>query len=231
VTVTRDSQGQPDSLSVVVLDITHRKAAEVAVRESQSYLRLILDSSADPFYCNDCEGNTTLCNLAFLETLGFESDAEVIGRNIHGIIHHSQPDGSHYQYEECLIYRCARTGSSQHISNELFFRKDGSSFPVEYSVRPIVRDGVRQGAICTFRDIAEERKAAERQALLIQELNQRVKNLLLNTSTLLNAFGDMEAKFVGKAVVITDGKAGTVENVWLDEHHRLLISIRGHDGK
>jgi len=99
------------------------------------------------------------------------------------------------------------------------------------NVRPIVRDGVRQGAICTFRDIAEERKAAERQALLIQELNRRVKSLLLNNSTLLNAFGDMEAKFVDKAVVITDGKAGTVENVWLDEHHRLLISIRGHDGK
>ena len=231
VSVACDPQGQPQSLYGVVLDITRRKAAEDAVRESQSHLRSILDSSADSFYCTDGEGNTTLYNLAFLETLGFESDAEVIGRNIHGIIHHSHPDGSHYRDEECPIYQCAKTGSAREIRSELFFRRDGSSFPVEYSVRPIVRNGVRQGAICTFRDITEELKAADRQDLLIRELNQRVKNLLLNIATLLNAFADVQTNFIGKAVVFTDGRAGTVENVWLDEHQGLLVSIRGHDGK
>jgi hypothetical protein len=50
-------------------------------------------------------------------------------------------------------------------------------------------------------------------------------------STILTAFGDAQSELVGKAVVLTDGKAGTVENVWLDELHGMRISIRGHDGK
>lgn len=53
----------------------------------------------------------------------------------------------------------------------------------------------------------------------------------LRASAVLNAFGDVQSELVGKAVVLTDGKAGTVENVWLDELHGMRISIRGHDGK
>ncbi len=53
----------------------------------------------------------------------------------------------------------------------------------------------------------------------------------LRASTILTAFGDVESELVGKAVVLTDGKAGTVENVWLDELHGMRISIKGHDGK
>ena len=49
--------------------------------------------------------------------------------------------------------------------------------------------------------------------------------------TILGALDDARSELVGKAVILTDGKAGTVENVWLDEEHGLRISIRGHDGK
>jgi len=53
----------------------------------------------------------------------------------------------------------------------------------------------------------------------------------LRASAVLSAFGDVQSELVGKAVVLTDGKAGTVENVWLDELHGMRISIKGHDGK
>jgi hypothetical protein len=53
----------------------------------------------------------------------------------------------------------------------------------------------------------------------------------LRASTILSAFGDVESELVGKVVVLTDGKAGTVENVWLDELHGVRLSIKGHDGK
>jgi hypothetical protein len=53
----------------------------------------------------------------------------------------------------------------------------------------------------------------------------------LRASTILTALGDVQSELVGKAVVLTDGKAGTVENVWLDELHGLRISINGHNGK
>ena len=53
----------------------------------------------------------------------------------------------------------------------------------------------------------------------------------VRASTILGEFEKARAELVGKAVILTDGKAGTVENVWLDELHGLRISIRGHDGK
>jgi hypothetical protein len=55
--------------------------------------------------------------------------------------------------------------------------------------------------------------------------------VMLRASTILGAFGQARTELVGKAVILTDGKAGTVEDVWLDEWHGLRISIKGHDGK
>jgi hypothetical protein len=52
-----------------------------------------------------------------------------------------------------------------------------------------------------------------------------------HATTILRALMDAQSELVGTAVVLTDGKAGTVENVWLDEFHGLRMSIRGHDGK
>jgi PAS domain S-box-containing protein len=217
VSVTRDRRGQPHDLFAVVLDITHRKSAEDALRESQSYLRLILNSAADAFYCIDREGNTTLCNLAFLKTLGFETEAEVVGRKLHGIIHHSYPNGSHYHYQDCPIYHCARTGVAQQVDHELFYRKDGSSLPVEYSVRPIIRDGVHQGAICTFRDITEQRKAEERQDLLVRELNHRVKNLF----AVMGGIVSLSAKFAATPQDLTKVIRGRLDA--LARAHELVL--------
>ena len=56
-------------------------------------------------------------------------------------------------------------------------------------------------------------------------------NAARNASTILRAFGEAQAELVGKTVVLTDGKAGTVEHVWLDDIHGLRISVRGHNGK
>jgi hypothetical protein len=58
-----------------------------------------------------------------------------------------------------------------------------------------------------------------------------VPTVKLSASTILGAFERAQTELVGKAVILTDGKAGAVDNVWLDEHHGLRISIRGHDGK
>lgn len=94
----------------MVIDITARKEAEAARRESNADLRLLLDSAADAFYAIDRDGNTTLCNAAFLRMLGYEREEEVLGRKLNGVIHHSHPDGSGYPVEDCPIYRTAQTG-------------------------------------------------------------------------------------------------------------------------
>jgi signal transduction histidine kinase/ActR/RegA family two-component response regulator len=84
----------------------------------------------------------------------------VIGRKLHGVIHHSHPDGSPYAVEDCPIYRCARAGEAAHVPDEVFFRPDGSSVPVEYWTAPIMFGEEQIGAICTILDLTQ-RKAVE----------------------------------------------------------------------
>ena len=80
---------------------------------------------------------------------------------------------------------CALNGTEAHVPEELFFRKDGTSVPVEYWVRPLYRDGVLTGAICNLNDISARKQGDEQRALLISELNHRVKNLFALVSGLV----------------------------------------------
>jgi hypothetical protein len=68
-------------------------------------------------------------------------------------------------------------------------------------------------------------------AILILISEATMPTVKLRASTILGAFEQAQTELVGKAVILTDGKAGTVESVWLDEMHGLRISIKGHDGK
>jgi PAS domain S-box-containing protein len=120
-----------------------------------TFLEAALNSTVEGFYSVDTQGQTTLCNASFLRMLGYTSAEDVVGRKLHGEIHHSHPDGQHYDVADCPIYNAANSGKAAHVTYELFFRKDGSSFPVEYRAQPIYLDGVLQGAICTFVDITE----------------------------------------------------------------------------
>ena len=155
-----DADGHAVRLPGAMVEITGRKRTEGALSEHRSFLSDILRSSGEAFYAVDRDGRTTLCNQAFLKMLGFAHEDDAIGRKLHGVIHHSHADGSHYPYTECPIYRCAFSGEPAHVDDEYFFRLDGEPISVEYWVSPIFRDGVHQGAICTFVDITA-RKAAQ----------------------------------------------------------------------
>ncbi|RYG37570.1 PAS domain S-box protein [bacterium] len=158
----------PDGLAVFFQDVsvTKREAAradsirleaERALQEREATLRAALDSSVGGFYGVDKEGVTTVCNAAFLKMLGFARMEDAVGKKLHDVIHHSYPDGSHYPKEECPIYLAASGGPPVHVVGELFFRLDGSSFPVEYWTAPIVVDGEVEGAVTTFVDLSEQR--------------------------------------------------------------------------
>jgi PAS domain S-box-containing protein len=186
VSVMRSADGARQQLIGVAQDITERKAVEASLRSKEADLRLVLDSATDGVYCVDPDGVTTMCNAAFLNMLYFKREQDAVGRKLHDVIHHTHPDGSHYPKEECPIYRTAKDGGSAHVEHEIFYRLDGKSFPVEYWVSPIVRDGKRQGAVCTFIDITERRFAQEQQGLLVRELNHRIKNLFAITSGMIS---------------------------------------------
>lgn len=181
-----DAQGRAIRFPGVLMDIEESRRVEQRLREREADLELLLNSTADGFYAVDRDGITTRCNAAFLKMLGMSSEQEAIGRRLHDVIHHTRPDGSPYPSDQCPIYRAARTGEAAHVTDESLFRLDGSSFPVEYWVRAVYRNGHLEGAVCNFIDISERKRAEEARQLLLRELNHRVKNLFAVASGMVS---------------------------------------------
>ncbi|MCU7968420.1 MAG: EAL domain-containing protein, partial [gamma proteobacterium symbiont of Bathyaustriella thionipta] len=136
-------------------DITESKHAAEALMESEAQVRLLLNSTAEAIYSIDLEGCATLVNKACIQMLGFESAADIIGQNMHNLIHHSHQDGSPYPEEECFALQTLASGGSVHADNDVFWRCDGSQFTVEYWSYPIRENGVLIGCVVTFMDISQ----------------------------------------------------------------------------
>ena len=121
---------------------------------------LILKCAGEGIYGLDRDGLTTFVNPAAAKMLGWEMD-EIVGKSQHALIHHTKPDGTAYPSNECPIYAAFTDGAVHSVDDEVFWRKDGSSFPVEYVSTPIVDDtGGLLGAVVYFRDISQRREAA-----------------------------------------------------------------------
>jgi PAS domain S-box-containing protein len=141
-------------------------------------MRVLLDAAADGFYCVDREGKATLCNAAFLRMLGFEREEDVLGKDVHELVHRSLPEGFSHARDECPVLRTARNGTHAHVIDEHYVRRDGKALPVEYWVRPIVREGQIEGAVCTFVDATGHQESQARQQLMNREMAHRMKNTL-----------------------------------------------------
>ncbi len=127
--------------------------------EQREKLQLLLDSTAEAIYGLDTNGNCTFCNSSCLRLLGYGSASELLGRNMHRLIHHTREDGSPLAEETSQIYRAFRAGTGTHVEGEPFWRADGTSFPSEYWSFPQRSDGRVVGAVVTFVDITERRQA------------------------------------------------------------------------
>jgi two-component system sensor histidine kinase/response regulator len=166
-------------------DLTEQKRAEEALRESGEMVRLLLDSTAEGIYGIDLHGNCMLCNRACLKLLGCREATELMGKNMHDVMHHKRPDGTPYPVEECHIYQAFRLGKGTHIDDEVLWRIDGTSFLAEYWSIPIFRSGQAIGAVVTFIDISERREA---EAALVgakesaEQSNQAKSEFLANMS-------------------------------------------------
>jgi two-component system sensor histidine kinase/response regulator len=137
----------------------------VALEENQKRLeqaeersRLLLESAGEGIFGVGADGSVTFINPAGLSMLGFEAD-DVIGRQIHALVHHTHADGTAYPLEDCPMHHTLTRGTLAKIDDEILWRKDGSSFPVEYSSVPIAKNGSITGSVVVFSDITERKKA------------------------------------------------------------------------
>ncbi|HEV2379356.1 MAG TPA: sigma 54-interacting transcriptional regulator [Terriglobia bacterium] len=184
VSLVPGTETMPRFIMALSEDITERKRAEEGLHHSEERVRLILDSAAEGIFGCDPEGTCLFCNPAAVRLLGYDDPSELLGKNMHALEHHTRADGSPYPIEECPIYVGFLKNEGVHRDDEIYWRKDGTSFPVEFWSHPIVRDGKTLGAVVTFVDITERkqaeealRKSEERKRSLLEINNAIVTNL------------------------------------------------------
>lgn len=115
---------------------------------------LILASTGEGIFGLNIEGHVTFVNPAGANMLGY-GERELVGEPMHEMIHHTQSDGSAYPGEICPIQAALKQGLIHHQDTEVLWRKDGTSFPVDYYISPIWENGMLIGAVVVFRDISE----------------------------------------------------------------------------
>jgi len=161
VSIVRGPENAPISVLALSEDITERKRAEEALQVSEERVRLVLNSAAEGIFGCDSQGTCLFCNPAAVRLLGYDEPYDLLGQNMHGLEHHTRVDGTPFPIEECPIYIGMLDNRGVHVDDEVFWRKDGSSFPVEYWSHPLQRDGKTVGAVVTFFDISERRRAED----------------------------------------------------------------------
>ena len=154
-------RGEVSRIAIFARDVTVHKWVEEVSEQLRRRNELILEAAGEGIYGLDTEGRTTFVNPAAARMLGYKPE-DLIGQKHHELVHHSKPDGRVYPEAQCPIYAAFKDGTVHaSVANEVFWRKDGTSFPVEYSSTPIFDKGTIAGAVVTFRDITERKRMEE----------------------------------------------------------------------
>ena len=158
----------------------------------QHQLELLLESTGEGIFGIDLGGNCSFINRAGARMLGW-TPAEVLGRNMHELTHHSHTDGKPYPAEDCPIFNAFRQGLPCRIDTEVFWRRDHQAFAVEYSSYPIMDGCAVLGAVITFVDITERKRAADALQQAKDELEQRVSDRTRELSVALGRMRELAA--------------------------------------
>lgn len=171
ITIARSRLEGEVLFTAVLRDITDRQRVQRELAEATQQEEAILRSVADGVVGIDRAGRTTFANPAAARLLGYRVH-ELIGRDMHALIHHSRPDGSAYPVEACPTWASIHAGQAATCDDDVYWRADGTPLPVEYTTTPFRIDGRVEGAVIVFRDISARRRAEAEllQLSLVDEL-------------------------------------------------------------
>lgn len=219
--------------------VSEWKRAEGFFADLERRNQLILNAAGEGIYGLNSEGKATFVNRAAQEMLGWTTE-DLLGKDIHSILHHTHVNGDHYHHHDCPIYKSFRFEQVNRIEDEVFWRKDGKPIPVEYISTPIYDHQILAGAVVIFRDISE-RKEGERKlrkamqevadlrdrleqenAYLQEEINtERAHHAIIGTSTAVSqTLARIDLVAGTDATVMISGEHGTGKSLVAKEIHK-----------
>ena len=214
--------------TAIVRDITQRKSEEEELKRLHLQNEMILNSAGEGIVGLDEKGNVMFVNPAGANMLGWEPD-ELVGKMHHELSHHSKSNGHPYPFEECPVYKTLRDGAVPRVDNEVFWRSNGTSFPVEYTSTPMREQDKIIGAVVTFRDVTEKRtlesQLAQAQKLesigqlaagVAHEINTPTQYIGDNTRFLKDTFQDLQKLLGSFDSLLRANREGTVTDELLE---------------
>jgi PAS domain S-box-containing protein len=187
----------------------------------QKQLALLLESTGEGIYGIDMKGLCTFINRAGAHMIG-RTPEEVLGCNMHELTHHSHTDGQPYAARDCAIFNAFRQGLPCRIDTEVFWHRDQHCFPVEYSSYPLMEGNTLLGAVVTFVDITERKRAADALQAAKNELEQRVDE---RTQALSVALGQLRELSAYSETVREEERTRIAREVH-DELGSLLVALK-----
>lgn len=196
-----------------------------ALARMQRRNELLLNSAGEGIYGLDTNGITQFVNPAAAIMLGYEV-ADIIGQPMHALLHHTHADGRAFSKQDCSIYQCLHDAETRYVDDEVFWRKDGTTFNVEYIATPICEDGQVLGAVVTFQDITERRQTAE----ALRESETRYRGLVERSPEAIFVFSESRLVYVNAAMVRLLGAESADELLGRDNidfiHPDSLAAVR-----
>jgi PAS domain S-box-containing protein len=195
--VIRDDAGNITGALSSGEDITQSKLAGEELRASETLVSTIAENSTHGLVMMDQRGYCTYANRALLEMTGY-TDWEIRERPLHELIHHHYPDGTIYPIEECPIDRALPENFDVRAHEDLFFRKNGTSFPVLCAASPIFKDGRPVSTVIEVRDITDQKISEEALQKSVNRYQQQLRlfdGIATSTPDFVYVF-DLQGRFL-----------------------------------
>jgi PAS domain S-box-containing protein len=179
----RKATGEIERLVILGRIVDDRIAAQNELEARRQQLQLLLDSTAQGIYGVDRNGNCTFCNSACLRMLGCKDASEILGKNVHALFHHTRKEGRPCALEECCVYSSSQSGIPTRADDEVLWRTDNTSFPIELWAYPMRSEGKLVGSVVTFVDITSRKTAEDelrsKTAILEAQTNASLDGILI----------------------------------------------------
>jgi two-component system sensor histidine kinase VicK len=196
------------------IDITEKIDAEAKLHALMRQRESILDSVGDGIYGIDMDGRILFVNHVGADMLGYTPE-QMQGRMIHPLIHHSRPDGANYPIEQCPIEATLHRHSPIRVRDDVFWRKDGTSIPVEYVACPLVDNGTVTGAVVAYQDVTERRRLDRMKDEFISTVSHELRTPLTSLRAALGLIA-------GGALAARPEKAAQMLDVAVGNCNRLV---------